>query len=67
MWMALLARAGMTPSLPFHLLKRNAKARPADWALLAAGIPLAPLAVALEIAAAAARRGGTVAAVAARP
>ena len=42
MWMALLARAGMRPGLPFHLLKRNATARPRDWALLAAGVPLAP-------------------------
>lgn len=67
MWMALLARAGMTPGLPFHLLKRNATARPLDRALLAAGVPLAPAAVALELAAAAAGRGGTVAAVATRP
>ena len=67
MWMALLTRAGMAPGLPFHLLKRNATARPLDWALMAAGVPLAPAAVALEAVAAAAGRGGTVAAVAARP
>ena len=67
MWMALLTRAGMAPGLPFHLLKRNATARKVDWALLAAGVPLIPFAVALEVAAAAAGRGGTVAAVAARP
>src|SRR4051794_17153224 len=66
MWMALLTRAGMAPGLPFHLLKRNATARPLDWALMAAGVPLAPAAVALEIAAAAAGRGGTMAEVAAR-
>jgi SAM-dependent methyltransferase len=64
MWMALLARAGMTPGLPFHLLKRNARPTPRDLALLAAGVPLAPVALALEAAAAAARRGGTVAVVA---
>jgi SAM-dependent methyltransferase len=67
MWMALLARAGMAPGLPFHLLKRNARATPRDLALLAAGVPLAPVALALEAAAAASRRGGTVAVVARRP
>lgn len=67
MWMALLSRAGMAPGLPFHLLKRNARARPRDLALLAAGVPLVPVAVALELAAAAVRRGGTLACVAARP
>lgn len=66
MWMGLLARLGMTPGFPFHLLKRNVEARPRDLALLAAGVPLVPLAVALEAAAAAARRGGTVAALARR-
>jgi SAM-dependent methyltransferase len=66
MWMALLTRAGMTPGFPFHLLKRNVPARPRDLALLAAGVPLAPVALALEAGAAAARRGGTVAALARR-
>ena len=61
MWMALLTRMGMAPGLPFHLLKRNARARPRDAALLLAGLPLAPLAVAAEAIAAAAGRGGTVA------
>jgi hypothetical protein len=64
MWMALLARLGMTPGFPFHLLKRNVAARPRDLALLALGLPLAPLALALEAAAAAGRRGGTIATVA---
>jgi SAM-dependent methyltransferase len=67
MWMALLARLGMTPGFPFHLLKRNVPARPKDLALLAAGVPLAPLALALEAGAAGARRGGTIAALARRP
>ena len=67
MWMALLTRAGMAPGLPFHLLKRNARARPVDVALLAAGVPLLPVAVAMELFAAASRHGGTIAAVAARP
>jgi SAM-dependent methyltransferase len=67
MWMALLSRLGMTPGFPFHLLKRNVPARPRDLALLALGAPLAPVALALEAAAAAARRGGTVAVVARLP
>lgn len=61
MWMALLTRMGMAPGLPFHLLKRNARARPRDVALLALGVPLAPAAVVAEALAAAAGRGGTVA------
>jgi SAM-dependent methyltransferase len=64
MWMSLLTRMGMRPGFPFHLLKRNIDPRPRDLALLALGIPLGPFAVALELAAAAARRGGTIAAVA---
>lgn len=65
MWMALLARAGMAPGLPFHLLKRNARPRSRDLIpLAAAAVPLVPLAVALEVVAAARRRGGTVAVVA---
>ncbi len=61
MWMAMLTRMGMAPGLPFHLLKRNARARPRDAALLALGVPLAPVAVAAEALAALAKRGGTVA------
>lgn len=67
MWMALLTRLGMTPGFPFHLLKRNVPARPRDLALLTLGIPLAPVALALEAGAAAARRGGTIAALARMP
>jgi SAM-dependent methyltransferase len=66
MWMGLLSRLGMTPSFPFHLLKRNVPARPRDLALLALGVPLAPVALALEAGAAAARRGGTIALLAKR-
>jgi hypothetical protein len=51
----------MTPGLPFHLLKRNATARPRDLALLAAGLPLTPVAVALEALAGIAGYGGTIA------
>lgn len=66
MWMALLTRLGMRPGFPFHLLKRNIDPRPRDLALLALGVPLAPVAVGLELVAAAAGRGGTVLAVARR-
>jgi hypothetical protein len=64
MWMALLSRAGMTPGFPFHLLKRNVRIRPRDLALMVVGLPLLPVAAALEAIAAAARSGGTVAVVA---
>lgn len=67
MWMALLSRLGLPPALPFHLLKRNARPRPRDLALLlVAGPVLLPVALLLEALAAAARRGGTVAVVARR-
>ena len=67
MWFALLTRLGMTPGFPFHLLKRNVPARPRDLALLlVAGPLLLPVAALLELGAAAARRGGTVALVARR-
>ena len=65
MWLALLARLGMTPGFPVHLLKRNVRPSARDVGLLAlAGPPLAVVAVVLELAAAGARRGGTVALVA---
>jgi len=65
MWFALLGRLGMTPGFPFHLLKRTVRARPRDVALLlVAGPLLLPVALLLELAAAAARRGGTIAVVA---
>ena len=67
MWMALLTRLGMTPGFPFHLLKRNVRAQPRDVALLALGVPLAPLALALEAGAAAGGRGGTIAALVRAP
>jgi SAM-dependent methyltransferase len=67
MWMAMLTRLGMTPGFPFHLLKRNVSARPRDLALLGLGLPLAPVALALEAGAASAGRGGTIAALARVP
>jgi hypothetical protein len=66
MWMSLLVRMGMRPGFPFHFLKRNIDARPRDLALTAAGVPLLPVAGALELAAASLRRGGTIAAIARR-
>ncbi len=66
MWMALLTRAGMTPGFPFHLLKRNVRARPRDVGLCVLGAPLVPVVVGLEGLAAAFRRGGTMAIVARR-
>lgn len=64
MWMSLLVRLGMRPGFPFHFLKRNITATPRDLALTAVGIPLIPIAIALEAGAAAVRRGGTIAVVA---
>ena len=61
MWMAILSRAGMSPGLPFHLLKRNATASAREVALLAAGVPLAPVAAGIEALAGAAGHGGTIA------
>lgn len=67
MWMALLSRAGVSPGYAFHALKRNALPSRRDAALTVAGLPLLPVAVAVEAAAAGMRRGGTIAAVARRP
>jgi SAM-dependent methyltransferase len=64
MWIAMLTWAGMTPGFPFHMLKRNVEPRARDLALATLGLPLLPVAVVLEAAAAGARRGGTVAVVA---
>lgn len=64
MWMAWLSRAGVSPAYAFHALKGNAPRRGRDLALTLAGLPLLPLAVAAEAAAAAGRRGGTLIAVA---
>lgn len=65
MWFALLGRLGMSAAFPFHLVKRNTRVTPRDVVLLAVAGPLllAP-AVLLELAAAAAGRGGTIAVVA---
>ena len=66
MWMALLSRAGVSPGYAFHALKRNASPSRRDAVLTAGALPLLPLAVALEAAAAARGRGGTIAGLARR-
>jgi SAM-dependent methyltransferase len=67
MWLALLGRLGMTPGFAFHLLKRNVKPSTRDLVLLFVAGPLLLVpAVLLELAAAALRRGGTIAIVAQR-
>ena len=53
-----------TPSFLYHLLKRNTTPSGGDVAITAAAVPLAPVAAAAELAAGAARRGGTIAVVA---
>jgi SAM-dependent methyltransferase len=66
LWMAWLGKVQTTPNFPFHALKRNAPLRARDVAVTLAGLPLAPIAVAYEGAAAARGRGGTIAVVARR-
>jgi SAM-dependent methyltransferase len=66
MWQSLASRLTRTPSYLYHLLKRNAPLRSRDLVVTAVALPLAPLAVAIELLAARAARGGTVA-VLARP
>jgi hypothetical protein len=67
MWQSAVSRFTDTPSWLYHALKRNAPLRSRDALITAAALPLAPLAVVAELAADAARRGGTIAAVARRP
>jgi len=64
MWFALLTRLGVRPGYPFHFLKRNIDTRGRDLALTAAGLPLIPVAAAVEAGAALTRHGGTVAVIA---
>jgi SAM-dependent methyltransferase len=66
MWLTLLNRLTVDRDVPFRFAKRDlryATRREAAWDALisvVAGIPLIPIAVALELAAGIARRGGTV-------
>ncbi len=66
MWQSLLNRATANPSYLYNLLKRNAPLRPRDLAITAIGVALAPFAAALELLAARAGRGGTIAVLARR-
>jgi SAM-dependent methyltransferase len=66
MWQAWLDRATRTPSYAYNVVKRSAPLAPRDLLPTVAILPLAPLAAAVEAGAGLARRGGTVAVVAAR-
>jgi SAM-dependent methyltransferase len=66
LWQSVVSRATRTPSWQYHALKHNAPLRSRDALVTAAALPLAPVAVAAELAFALARRGGTVAVVAQR-
>jgi SAM-dependent methyltransferase len=66
MWQTLVNRATRHPSYAYNLLKRNAPLRSSDLVITVATLPFVPLAVALELAAGAARRGGTIAVTARR-
>ncbi len=67
MWQSILSRLTRRPSYLYNLLKRNAPARSRDLPITLAGLVLLPAAGLLELAAGAARRGGTVAVLARRP
>jgi glycosyltransferase involved in cell wall biosynthesis/SAM-dependent methyltransferase len=62
MWLAILTRLGMRPNLPLHVVKRTVKPTPREVVALVAGVALVPAAIAVELLAAAAGRGGTIAA-----
>jgi glycosyltransferase involved in cell wall biosynthesis/SAM-dependent methyltransferase len=64
MWLAFLSRLGMRANLPLHVVKRNINPTPREALFLAAGVALIPVAVAVELAAAVTRRGGTIAVIA---
>lgn len=66
MWQSLLNRVTEHPSYLYNLLKRNAPLRSPDLAITLAAVPLAPFAALLEVLAAIAGRGGTVAVLARR-
>ena len=61
MWQTLVSRATRTPSWLFRALQRDAPLASRDAVITLMALPLIPLAALLELAAGAARRGGTVA------
>jgi SAM-dependent methyltransferase len=67
MWQSLVNYGTATPSYLYNLLKRNARLSPRDLLVTGLALPLAPAAAALELGAALARRGGTIALSARRP
>ncbi len=66
MWQSLVSRVTRHPSYLYNLLKRNAPLVSPDLLLTAVALPLAPVAVLLELGAGLAGRGGTIAVVAKR-
>jgi SAM-dependent methyltransferase len=66
MWQTLVNHLTRRPSYLYNALKRNAPLRSRDMALTVAALPLLPLAAALELAAGAAGKGGTIAVLARR-
>jgi SAM-dependent methyltransferase len=66
MWQTLVSRLTRHPSYVYNVLKRNAPLRSPDLAIAVVALPAAPLAAALELAAGAAGRGGTIAVLARR-
>jgi 2-polyprenyl-3-methyl-5-hydroxy-6-metoxy-1,4-benzoquinol methylase len=66
MWQSLVNRLTTNPSYLYNLLKRNAPMRSRDLAITGVAVALAPFAAALELGAAVAGRGGTIAVLARR-
>jgi SAM-dependent methyltransferase len=66
LWQSLVNRLTAHPSYLYNLLKRNAPAASRDLPITLAAIPMAPLAALLELLAALAGRGGTIAVLARR-
>jgi SAM-dependent methyltransferase len=66
MWQSWVSRFTRHPSYVYNLLKRNAPARSPDLVVAAVMLPLAPVAFVVELGAALAGRGGTVAVLARR-
>jgi hypothetical protein len=66
MWQSLVNRVTRHPSYLYNLLKRNAPLLSSDLVVTALAVPLVPAAAVLELAAALAGRGGTIAVLARR-
>jgi 2-polyprenyl-3-methyl-5-hydroxy-6-metoxy-1,4-benzoquinol methylase len=66
MWQSLVSQLTHQPSYAYNLLKRNAPLRSPDLLISAAALPLAPIAIAIELGAGLAGRGGTIAVLAQR-